>query len=177
MSVKNSSVEKLKRAVLRWGPWVLLLAVVGLQAPRWIKLYRMEGQSVGVPAASAPAAGTLEQALGEPRSKVLVFWASWCGPCTIELKRFASAVRDGDLDAGRVIAVSTDDDPRAYERAVRERGYPFRTFLDGAGLARRLGVEATPTVLHLSAEGRVEYATSGLSLLGVMRARGFLQGE
>jgi hypothetical protein len=159
---------------LRWLPWLALGIVLTIQAPRWWRLQQLQGRAVPVSSATG-AAGTLEHAIAEPRSKVLVFCASWCGPCTIELSRFAGAVRDGDLPADRVIAVSMDGDSAAYARAVKERAYPFRTFLDRAGLARELGVKVTPTVMHLGAGGKIEYATSGLSLLGVWRAQWFLR--
>jgi thiol-disulfide isomerase/thioredoxin len=153
--------------------WLGIVALLSIQAPRWWKLHQMEGQRVTTTTSGAP--GSIDAMLLEPTDKVLLFWASWCGPCTVELSRFAAAVNEGKLKADRVIAVSMDDDNAAYEQAIKQREYPFRTYLDRSGLARRLGVRLTPTVLHVSKDGTVEYASSGMSFVGTWRARWFLR--
>jgi len=109
---------------------------------------------------------------------VLVFWATWCGPCRLELSRFRSAVESGEIDSSRFFAIDTRESKAIVEAAVQERGYPFTVLLDAAGIASdRLQVNATPTIVHLEGDGTVSFIGTGLQPFSVSRAAHFLAGK
>lgn len=57
---------------------------------------------------------------------LLVFWASWCGPCLKEipvLKKLDSVYRKNGL---RITSISIDDDKELWTKALQEQNMPWR---------------------------------------------------
>lgn len=113
-----------------------------------------------------------------PRSSgpfVLVFWASWCGPCTVELGRINDAIADGDLPAEAIYALSLDDSAQAAAQAAADRNYRFSVYWNpDHKWARKLAVTSTPTAVFVDESGRVQDVEAGMSLLPVQEISGFL---
>jgi cytochrome c biogenesis protein CcmG/thiol:disulfide interchange protein DsbE len=151
--------------------WLLVSGLLLLRAPAWFRAYQTQGKQIP-PIHVSAGLSTSDTPLYDPgRGKqALVFWASWCGPCKIELSRLAQAVTNGKIPAQKILAVSTDQDPIAYRKAVQERNYPFPTALDRTGqAASALAVEVTPTLVLINEVGKIEYMGTGLSLIGPWR--------
>ena len=92
---------------------------------------------------------------------VVTFWASWCGPCKMELpalKSFyakARAVR-GDFE---IVAISIDDDRAAGEDAARKLNLPFPVLFDPhEKTAGVYSVSSIPVLFVIDKSGKV---TSG----------------
>jgi thiol-disulfide isomerase/thioredoxin len=98
---------------------------------------------------------SLQRGAGRHGSLV-VFWASWCGPCAREapaLQRFATSAEG----RGRLVGVDWSDPSVASARAfIRHYGWTFPVLRDGEGLvgnAYRLPV--LPTTFVLDGKGRI----------------------
>lgn len=65
--------------------------------------------------------------------KVLVFWATWCPPCELELSRINSLVQNKRIPADSVLAISINEDKQTVDRIVAERGYQFQVGYDFNG--------------------------------------------
>jgi thiol-disulfide isomerase/thioredoxin len=61
---------------------------------------------------------------------VLNFWASWCAPCLEELPTLEALQQQ--LPAVQILAISTDDDPAAYQRFLVDHGVTLLTVRDAA---------------------------------------------
>ena len=91
------------------------------------------------------------------RPLVLVFWASWCGPCVAEVPAL-NALHASLGEAARILAVDSREDPATAEAAVRSLGIRYPVALDRDGrIAAAYRVQVLPTLLVLDAAGRVRY--------------------
>ena len=144
---------------MRWTLlWTLLLVVACGGGERGVR----EGQQVPDFAALALDGRTLgaEQLRGKPA--IVVFWASWCGPCMAEVPHI-QAVRAAYGDRVGVLAVNTGEDPRLVQQTVLARGLDYDVALDlDQSLASRFRVRSIPLVLVLDATGRIRYRGNGL---------------
>lgn len=97
---------------------------------------------------------------------VLSFWASWCGPCRLELPVLRSFFdktyrRGGDFE---ILAVNLDEDREAAEAATEQAKLPFAVLLDPERkTADAFGVQGIPAVFVIGRSGRVEYGGVGFN--------------
>ncbi|HWX97958.1 MAG TPA: TlpA disulfide reductase family protein [Solirubrobacteraceae bacterium] len=144
-----------------WGLAVLaaiaLLAIVGLASKH--------SPAAGRPAPSLPT----EHLAGPPvpsfnaggRSKIVVFWASWCEPCVQE----APAVRRVSQSAtgrGRVIGVDWNDSLSGARSFIKSQSWTFPNVRDGEGTVgsayRLIGL---PTTFIVDSHGHIRAMLSG----------------
>ncbi len=122
--------------------------LVGSRAPDFT-LPTLEGGSIH-----------LEELRGRP--VLLNFWASWCGPCRLEMPDIqARAEKWGDQ---LVVLGVNYDEPRADAQSfVDEMGVTFPILLDGGKrVSRQYLVQGLPTTVILDADGIVRIRHVGL---------------
>jgi peroxiredoxin len=97
-----------------------------------------------------------ETRLSDHRGEVVLvnFWATWCGPCVVEMpllqERFA-ALRDAGLF---VVAVNNDERPDEVEAFSDNAGLSFPVLLDpGAKVQRLYRVLGYPTSVLVGRDG------------------------
>jgi thiol-disulfide isomerase/thioredoxin len=144
---------------MRWCLPLLLLAfsgcgssdvgvLEGQAAPQFAAL-GLDGSSLG-----------LEQLAGKPA--VVVFWASWCGPCMAEVPHLQALTRAYGDRIG-LLGVNMGEDPRLVQKTVTARGLSWPIALDmDKSLAARFRVRSIPLVLVLDSVGRIRYRGNGL---------------
>ncbi len=104
--------------------------------------------------------------LSDYRGKVVLlsFWATWCGPCKIEVPWFIE-FEQANKDRGfAVIGVSMDEEGWAVVKPfLAEWNVNYRTLLGDSMIAQLYGgVEALPTNFLIDRDGRVASAHQGL---------------
>lgn len=104
----------------------------------------------------------------------IIFWASWCAPCKLEMMRVKRLVDSQEVRADQVIALNPFESLSEVQKFVTTTDYPFRFLSDEGLLAQRLEVKGTPTFLWIEDETIVKMST-GVHLTGLFRLESFLQ--
>ena len=88
---------------------------------------------------------------------LLNFWASWCGPCQMEMPDFQKFYESHGDQVHFVIVNLTDGQQETVETAsafITEKGYTFPVYYDtDIDAAMKYGVSAVPVSYFIDAEG------------------------
>lgn len=105
--------------------------------------------------------------LSDYRGKVVLldFWATWCGPCKIEIPWFMEFERNYRDRGFAVLGVSMDEEGwDAVKPFVTDMAVNYRMVLGDDTIAEAYGgVEALPTTFLIDREGKIVAAHVGLT--------------
>jgi peroxiredoxin len=119
------------------------------------------------PGFSLPALDGRTVSLSDYAGKTVVisYWASWCGPCKVEmpeLRDFYKRYHKADSDF-EILAISIDENRSEAERYAAAESLPFPVLLDSnSKVADSYSVEGIPTLVVIDKTGKVSYASTGL---------------
>jgi peroxiredoxin len=118
----------------------------------------------GAPDFTLPTLGGPNLRLQEQRGRVVLvnFWATWCGPCRVEMPHL-NRLYDKYRDAGFVLlAVNIDEDPKTAANLAAKLGMRFPVLLDTDKKVSRLyDLSAMPSTMLIDRDGRVRYTHRG----------------
>ena len=105
---------------------------------------------------------------------VLNFWASWCGPCKMEMPDFNEKYLEIGEEVQFLIINMTDGSRETVETAsafIAEQGYSFPVFYDtDQDAASTYGVYSIPTTYFIDAEGSaIAQATGAIDAEALQR--------
>lgn len=121
---------------------------VGAQAPNF-ELVALSGDII-----------SLEDLRGQ--SVIINFWATWCGPCRLEMPTFQDRFDqyDGEL---RVVAVNFDETETDVQTFADEMNLTFDVLLDPGAVVQQLyQIRAYPTSFFVDSEGIIRVQHIGL---------------
>ena len=96
------------------------------------------------------------------RPVLLNVWATWCGPCKLEVPALARfAERHPEF---AVIGIVAPGSLRDIRESVKELGATYPIALGDDATLRSLGVEVFPTTIFLNEQGEVRGTYAGLLL-------------
>lgn len=115
------------------------------QAPNFT-VYDLEGNEIN-----------LSDFFGKPI--IVNFWASWCGPCKMEMPDFDEAYQTYGNDISFLMVNMTDGSRETVEIAssfIEESGYTFPVYFDtNYSAAITYSVSSLPTTYFMDAEGNL----------------------
>ena len=105
--------------------------------------------------------------LSDYKGKVLLldFWATWCGPCKIEIPWFMDFERKHKDKGFSVLGVSMDDDGwESVKPFVNQLNINYRIVMGNDATADKFGgIEALPTTFLIDREGKIAAVHVGLA--------------
>ena len=100
---------------------------------------------------------------------LLNFWATWCGPCLLELPQFSHWQGELGPKGLQVIAISIDDGADQVLSYTRMRPVPFPVVMGDEKLGRLYGgILGLPVTFLIDRDGRVAKRYQGESRLDDM---------
>ena len=104
--------------------------------------------------------------LADYRGKVLLlnFWATWCGPCKIEIPWFMQFEQQYKNKGFEVLGVAMDDDGwKAVKPYASDHKMNYRVVLGNDSMATAYGgVDALPTTFIINQDGKILTSHVGL---------------
>lgn len=91
---------------------------------------------------------------------VLNFWATWCGPCRVEIPQFSSFA-DANPDIP-VLGIATDGTPGELKAASKKLGITYPVLRADAATVKAYGVDTLPTTVIVGPDGTIEAAHAGI---------------
>jgi peroxiredoxin len=105
--------------------------------------------------------------LSDYRGKVVLldFWATWCGPCQIEIPWFKEFERQNKDKGFAVLGVAMDDEGwEVVKPFAQNAGINYRLLIYNDSVAKEYGgLEALPTTFLIDREGRIASVHVGLA--------------
>lgn len=102
--------------------------------------------------------------LAEARGQVVMlnFWATWCGPCRIEMP-LLEALHQRYSSAGFVLyGVNVEDDSAGAQKLIKTLGVTFPILFDTESKASSLyNVDSMPTTVLIDKKGEIRYVHRG----------------
>ena len=104
---------------------------------------------------------TLRQFNGKP--VVLNFWATWCGPCKVEMPHLQDAHNSYSKEDLIILAINYGEDPTAVLSFASDLGLTFRTLLDEtAAIQSQYQVRGYPTTVFVNPDGTISHTHIGM---------------
>jgi cytochrome c biogenesis protein CcmG/thiol:disulfide interchange protein DsbE len=104
--------------------------------------------------------------LSDYRGRVVLlnFWATWCGPCQIEIPWFVEFENKYRAEGFTVLGVSMDEDGwKAIKPFLAARNVNYPVVLGNEDVNQLYGgIESLPTTLLIGRDGRTSFFHSGL---------------
>jgi thiol-disulfide isomerase/thioredoxin len=93
------------------------------------------------------------------RGRVLIldFWATWCGPCRIEIPHFVELQKQYGNKGLTVIGVSLDEQgPEVVKQFVKQLGVNYPIVIGNEKVAEAYGgIDGIPTTFVIDRQGRI----------------------
>ncbi len=150
-----------------------LQTLLGCTAGAWLAaaLGLAAGNAQGALATAAkapdftlPTIGGTNLRLQEQRGRVVMvnFWATWCGPCRVEMPHL-NRLYDKYRNSGFVLlGVNIDEEPRKAADLAAKLGLRFPVLFDAEKKVSRLyDLSAMPSTVLIDRDGRVRYIHRG----------------
>lgn len=152
----------------------LVFFVLWKQGPLWVQNSQMDGIVLQTKAYTLVIAQGNQQKIQFPPKghALIIFWATWCGPCKVEMARLKSSVEKGKISEQSLYAINPFEPPTVIRQFLSQNNYPF-VFIDAPDIAEQLKVQATPTSVFLK-DSVVQSVSTGMSIWGIWKAETIL---
>ena len=142
----------------------LLVFIVVRLGPQAGALLGLESGDRETPALEVTTLDGSPLTLAELRGKVVIvnFWATWCGPCKLEMPALQAAHERYDSNEVAVIGLSVDSGPNGVRAFLEERGITYPVGMATWEHRRAFGgIRGIPTTFVVDRSGTVRHRVVG----------------
>jgi thiol-disulfide isomerase/thioredoxin len=101
---------------------------------------------------------------------LLDFWASWCGPCRIEMPTIDKLDRELKAKGLVVLGVNVGEKAKTASDYIKKNNYGFAILLDSdSQVSERYGASGLPTVVVIDKQGNISSHFIGVQSEEVLR--------
>jgi thiol-disulfide isomerase/thioredoxin len=113
------------------------------------------------------------------RGKVvfLNLWATWCGPCRVEMPSIQNLYNSLDHDQVVFVMLSIDapENQSKVVKYIKDKEFNFPVYVPAGPLTRQLDVPSIPTTFIISKDGKIKSKKVGTANYDTDKFRKFLQ--
>jgi peroxiredoxin len=109
------------------------------------------------PAFDLPALNGGRVSLASLKGKVIVldFWATWCGPCIIEIPEYTELWRKNQGRGVEIVGVACESDPQDVMDVALAHQIPYRVLMGGDRVSQEYGASGLPTTFVIDKQGQI----------------------
>jgi thiol-disulfide isomerase/thioredoxin len=115
----------------------------------------------------------------ELKGKVIFLnlWATWCGPCRVEMPSIQNLYNAVDKDRVVFVMLSLDQENQKHkiEQFVNDKEFTFPVYQPASPLPQLLRVNTIPTTFIIGPDGKVASKKTGMANYDTKEMRVFLQ--
>lgn len=97
---------------------------------------------------------------GKAENKVVFFWATWCGPCVMEMEALIEGVEAGKADPSHVYFIS-DESIAKVEAFIKKKGIQGLNIVLMSTKAPELGIRGIPFSVAFNDQGEIVATETG----------------
>lgn len=157
-------------------PFIFLIFFIWRQGPVFLNSFQVKGMVIAPRSYEviAPENGVSSINFPPSNEKVIaIFWATWCGPCKVEMERLKKSMEKNLSLKGKIYAFDPFESPAEIKSFLLKNSYPF-IFVNAPYISKLLNVKATPTTVFIK-DNVVTLMETGMSIVGIWRAELFLK--
>ncbi|GAC1693091.1 MAG: hypothetical protein NVS9B5_35540 [Terriglobales bacterium] len=170
----NLTKAKAASRYLTWSNAALLLLLV-LVLYRVVSIRHVRGPESGIiPSITMRTLDGQQISPENLRGKAILlnFWATWCGPCRLEVPWLQRIATEHSKDGLIVIGVLEDDaSDSAVHIFMAEHHASYAVVRDNGDISNRMGgISGLPTTFYIRRDGSIAHAVGGLIPETLMKA-------
>jgi peroxiredoxin len=104
----------------------------------------------------------LSEVLREKKLVLINFWATWCGPCRVEMPSFEQLYNEQKNNGFTILAIAEDKERAKVDQYLKEKPVSFPVLIDQGALATQLKIESFPTTVLLDQNGKIREVHEGV---------------
>ena len=105
----------------------------------------------------------LSEVVRDKKLVMINFWATWCGPCRVEMPSFEQLYNEQKNNGFTILAVAEDTERTKVDHYLKEKPVSFPVLLDqDNALLKQLKIETLPTTVLLNSDGKIREVYEGV---------------
>jgi peroxiredoxin len=106
----------------------------------------------------------LSEVIRDKKIVMINFWATWCGPCRIEMPGFEKLYNEQKNNGFVILAIAEDRDWAKLDQYLKQKPVSFPVLVDkDNALLQKLKIESFPTTVLIGADGKIRRVEEGVA--------------